>query len=117
MNPGVYYIGVSGAGNLGGQSGGYDPVTGTLGTAGEPQAGGNYDLRIVADPADTPTQVIGFSLQRADTLDSRPTGLTLTFSGSIDPNSLMSKSPVSRLRRVRQTWPLTLSSYDGSQAR
>ncbi len=115
LNPGVYYIGVSGAGNLAGQSDGYDPVTGTIGTAGEAQAGGSYNLQIVADPADSLTQVTGFSLQRADTLNSTPTGLTLTFSGPIDPNSLMSNSPVLVYDASGKAWPTTLSSYDGSQ--
>ncbi len=115
LDPGVYYIGVSGAGNLPGQPGGYDPVTGTIGTAGQPQAGGAYDLRVVADPADSLTQVTGFSLQRADTLNSTPTGLTLTFSGAIDPNSLMSNSAVLVYDALGKAWPMTLSSYDGSQ--
>src|SRR5271157_4138742 len=115
LNPGVYYIGVSGAGNLAGQPGGYDPVTGTMGSAGQPQAGGAYDLQVVADPADSLTQVTGFSLQRADTLNSTPTGLTLTFSGAIDPNSLMSNSPVLVYDASGKAWPTTLSSYAGSQ--
>ena len=33
LNPGVYYIGVSCAGDLPGQTGGYDPLTGTIGSA------------------------------------------------------------------------------------
>ena len=115
LNPGVYYIGVSGAGNLAGQPGGYDPVTGTIGSAGQAQAGGAYDLQVVADPADSLTQVTGFSLQRADTLNSTPTGLTLTFSGPIDPNSLMSNSPVLVYDASGKAWPTTLSSYEGSQ--
>ncbi len=115
LNPGVYYIGVSGAGNLGGPPPGYDPVTGTIGSAGQAQAGGAYDLQVVADPADSLTQVTGFSLQRADTLNSTPTGLTLTFSGAIDPNSLRSNSPVIVYDAHGKAWPMTLSSYDGSQ--
>ncbi|HKM54195.1 MAG TPA: Ig-like domain-containing protein, partial [Isosphaeraceae bacterium] len=116
LNPGVYYIGVSGAGNLAGQPGGYDPVTGTIGSAGQAQAGGAYDLQVVADPADSLTQVTGFSLQRADTLNSTPTGLTLTFSGAIDPNSLMSNSPVLVYNDASdKAFPMTLSSYAGSQ--
>ncbi len=115
LNPGVYYIGVSGAGNLPGQPGGYDPGTGTIGTAGEAQAGGSYNLQIVADPADSLTQLTGFSLQRADPLDPTPTGLTLTFSGALDPNSLMSNSPVLVHDASGKAWPVTLSSYEGSQ--
>jgi len=115
---GVYYIGVSGAGNLGnlpGQSGGYDPVTGTMGTLGDAQAGGLYHLQIVADPADSLTQVTGLSLQRADPLDPTPTGLTLTFSGAIDPNSLRSNSPILVYNASGKPCPMTPSSYEGSQ--
>ena len=113
LNPGVYYIGVSCAGDLPGQTGGYDPLTGTIGST--EQAGGAYDLQVVADPADSLTQVTGFSLQRADTLNPTPTGLTLTFSGAIDPNSLMSNSPVIVYDAQGNAWPITLSSYAGSQ--
>ncbi len=45
LNPGVYYIGVSGAGNLGGPPPGYDPVTGTIGSAGQAQVGGAMTSR------------------------------------------------------------------------
>ena len=52
---GVYYIGVSGEGNLAGEIGGYNPVDGTVGTAGLPQAGAGFDLKLVAERADAPT--------------------------------------------------------------
>ena len=51
----------------------------------------------------------------ADPLDPTPTGLTLTFSGAIDPNSLRSNSPVLVYDASGKAWPTTLSSYDGSQ--
>ena len=114
LNPGQYYIGVSGAGNLPGHPGGYDPVTGTIGTVGQAQ-GGSYKLQIVADPADSLTQVTGFSLLRADPVDPTPTGLTLTFSGAIDPNSLKSNSPVLIYDASGKAWPMTPCSYDGNQ--
>ena len=115
LNPGVYYIGVSGAGNLAGQTGGYDPVTGTTGSLGQVQLGGAYQLQVVADPADSLTQVVGSSLQQADALDPTPTGLTLSFSGPIDPNSLMSNSPVLVYDASGLAWPITLSSYQVNQ--
>ena len=123
LNPGIYYIGVSGAGNLGlsdagnlaGQTGGYNPWTGTTGSSLQVQPGGAYQLQVVADPADSLTQVTGFSLQQADTLNSTPTGLTLTFSGAIDPNSLMSNSPVIVYDAHGNACLITLSSYAGSQ--
>ena len=115
LNPGVYYIGVSGAGNLAGQTGGYNPVTGTTGSLGQVQLGGAYQLQVVADPADSLTQVVGSSLQQADALDPTPTGLTLSFSGPIDPNSLMSNSPVLVYDASGLAWPVTLSSYQVNQ--
>ena len=114
LNPGVYYIGVSAQGTLRGRLG-YDPVNGTSGTAGLAQAGGSYDLQVVADPADSLTQVLGFSLQKADALDPIPTGMTLSFSGTIDPNSLSSSSPILVRDASGNTWPVTLSGYEGSQ--
>lgn len=96
--PGVYYIGLSGAGNLAGQPGGYNPVTGTNGTAGLKQAGGGYDLRVVADAADSLTQLTNFTLQWGDPLGSSPTGMNLNFSGPISLDSLRSSSAVSALR-------------------
>ena len=115
LNPGVYYIGVSGAGNLAGQTGGYNPVTGTTGSLGQVQLGSAYQLQVVADPADSLTQVVGSSLQQADALDPTPTGLTLSFSGPIDPNSLMSNSPVLVYDASGLAWPVTLSSYQVNQ--
>ncbi len=115
LNPGVYYVGVSGAGDLGGQAGGYNPVAGTSGTTGQAQAGGPYDLQVVADPADSLTQVVGFSLQRADSLSATPTGISLSFSGPIDPKSLLSSSPIVVLDAAGNIWPTTLSSYGVNQ--
>lgn len=115
LKPGVYYIGVSGAGNLGGPAPGYDPVSGTIGSAGLAQAGGPYALQVVADPADSLSQVVGFSLQKADALDPIPTGVSLSFSGTIDPNSLLSSSPILVRDASGNTWPVTLSGYEGSQ--
>ncbi len=119
LNPGVYYIGVSGAGNLGRPAPGYDPVNGTIGSAGQAQAGGAYDLQVVADPADSLTQVVGFSLQKADALDPIPTGISFSFSGPIDPNSLLSgapgTSPILVYDASGHSWPVTLSSYNVNQ--
>ena len=99
----------------GSDPGGSDPGGPTPVVPAPATLSNNYDLQVVADPADSLTQVTGFSLQRADTLNSTPTGLTLTFSGAIDPNSLMSNSPVLVYDASGKAWPMTLSSYDGSQ--
>src|SRR5690606_32852954 len=50
LAPGTYYVGVSGRGNLPGQPGGYDPVTGDPGTVVQDQPGGAFQLLLVADP-------------------------------------------------------------------
>jgi hypothetical protein len=121
LNPGVYYIGVSGANNLGEQPGGYDPRgTGTFGTSGKQQAGGDYTLDLFADPADTPTRVTGSSLQWGDPLGTSPTGLVLDFSGSIDFNSLKAaannQSAIWAADQSGHTWSLIPTSYNASLA-
>jgi hypothetical protein len=121
LKPGLYYIGVSGAGNLGEQSGGYDPRgSGTFGTSGNQQAGGKYTLDLFADPADTPTRVLGVGLQWGDRLGTSPTGLVLGFSGSIDVNSLNTAgnnhSAFWVVDQSGHAWFLTPTSYDASLA-
>ncbi len=88
LKPGVYYVGVSGAGNIGGAPGGYDPTTGAPGISTGIGVVGPYQLEIVADPASSATSVVGFSLQSADPTSTSPTGFTISFSGAIDPASL-----------------------------
>jgi len=87
LEPGVYYVGISGVGNLGGQPGGYDPTTGDPGVSTQVQPGGAYQLELVADPLTSPTKVVDFSLQWGDSSKS-PIGFTITFSGALDPDSL-----------------------------
>jgi methionine-rich copper-binding protein CopC len=87
LNPGTYYLGLSGAGNLPGL-GGYDPSTGARGNTQPNQTGGSFRLTLLADRADAPTRLLGFSLNHADPLDSAPTGFTLSFSGLLDTETL-----------------------------
>ena len=54
LQPGTYYVGVSGVGNLPGTDGGYDPATGSPGSVPQTQDGGPYTLHLVAEPVDTP---------------------------------------------------------------
>jgi hypothetical protein len=114
LSPGDYYVGVSGAGNLPGQVGGYDPTTGFAGWIGTNLDGGSYHLQLVAQPA-TRTAVVGFTLNWTDTLDPSPTGLTLAFSGPIDPRSILGDgngfSPVVAVSGSK-TYSLTPSGYD-----
>ena len=117
LNPGVYYIGVSGAGNLAGQQGGYDPVAGTFGTSEQAQAGGAYNLQLVADPV-VPTRVIGVGLQWGDLQGASPTGLVLAFSGPIDTSSVIQLAQNHALWAVDQSghiWNLTPDSYQENQ--
>ena len=117
LSPGVYYIGVSGAGNLAGQPGGYDPVAGTFGTSGQAQVGGAYNLQLVADPV-VPTRVIGVGLQWGDLQGASPTGLVLAFSGPIDVSSVKQLVHNQALWAVDQSghiWNLTPDSYQESQ--
>jgi hypothetical protein len=88
LEPGTYYVGISGVGNLGGQPGGYDPTTGQPGISTQSQSGGAYQLEMVADPLTSPTKVVDFSLQWGDSSRS-PIGFTITFSGAIAPDSLL----------------------------
>ena len=115
---GRYYLGVSGSGNVPGLPGGYDPVTGTLGTTGVSQSGGRYQLQFVADAADSPTKLLGFELLRADPLSGSPTGLTLAFSGPLDLATLVRSDgnhPVVLLvDQSGQSWPITPSGYQES---
>ena len=67
-----------------GQPGGYNPATGVAGVTTRPDAGGPFRLDIVADPADTAVRLIGCTPTWADPLAAAPTGLTLTFSGLLN---------------------------------
>lgn len=88
LGPGTYYLGVSGVGNLPYQPGGYDPVAGTTGATTRPDAGGPFRLDVVAVPVAGPTQLLGLRLDHADPLAVSPTGMTLTFSGPLNLDSL-----------------------------
>lgn len=118
LQPGTYYIGVSGSGNVPGAPGGYDPVTGMPGS-GVPQTGGTFQLDLAAVPADAPTRVRGFQLQWADPLSTTPTGFTLAFSAPLDLGSFaQGTSPVfDGLEVVDQSgkvWNVTPVAYQES---
>ncbi len=84
LAPGTYYLGVSAHDNVPGGPGGYDPSTGGTATHLGAEAGGAYQLNVVADPADAPVRLLGSSLQYADPTDPHPTGFALAFSGLLD---------------------------------
>jgi methionine-rich copper-binding protein CopC len=119
LNPGVYYVGVSGAGNLAGQPGGYNPVAGTIGTTGQSQAGGPFTLKVVTDTADAPTKMSGFALTWQDPLSPSPTGFTISFSGLIDPNTLL--TPLADVKGLQvvdangKSWPVECLPLQNNQ--
>ena len=122
LDPGTYYVGVSGVDNLPGPEGGYDPATGSAGSVPQTQDGGPYTLHVVADPVDTPPRLLSFAVDHADALSPAPTGLTLGFSRAISltgqPGNL---APIlSKGIEVRdqdgQVWPVQASDYDETHA-
>ena len=103
LNPGVYYIGVSGRHDL---------------PAGTPPAGGAFRLQVVADPADAATTVVSSSLDFADPTEGVATGLTLRFSGAMD-ESAMAGDPSGLIELVDgsgRAWGASEVSYNGPQA-
>jgi hypothetical protein len=87
LKPGTYYLGVSGAGDLPGQPGGYDPADGIAGTITQSQPGGPFSLHVAADPA-SPTTLVSLQLDQADALVADPTGFSVQFSGPLSIDSL-----------------------------
>jgi hypothetical protein len=122
LEPGTYYVGVSGANNLPYVNGGYDPVYGIPGTDGLSQSGGPFafELGLVAMPHDQTTRLVDFTLNRADRLDSSPTSLTLTFSAPIDLGNLFTPDTAETALEVvdssGQVWPTTALEYESDNA-
>ncbi len=124
LAPGTYYFGVSGGGNVPGQPGGYDPATGSMGTAARGAQGGAFQFVLVADPLTDPTTLRQFSLDRADPHDPRPTGLSLQFSGALGFARNANGGPTVDLGEgltlvdsAGKSWPLHASSYSEDAAR
>ena len=118
LKPGVYYVGVSGAGNDPGTTGGYDIKSATPGFANSGVQSGAFQLQIVADPATTLTQVKTFFLNYADLTDSTPTGLTLQFNGPIDATALSENSgnAIAIVDAQGTIWTAHATNYNDSQA-
>jgi methionine-rich copper-binding protein CopC len=120
---GTYFIGVSGTGNLPGLPGGYNLLKGSAGSVPQSQAGGDYTLHVVANPADKPVALQMFTVDRADPLNATPTGLTLAFSGTVRTTSgtaSMSTSLSQGIEVVDQTgrvWPVLAVGYSEANAR
>jgi hypothetical protein len=122
LPPGIYYIGVSGVGNLPGLPGGYNPVTGSPGSVTQTQDGGPFTLHVVADPVDTPPTVLELTFHHADPADSAPTGLTLAFSRAIAMSSQVGgreqslSNSIEVIDQAGQAWPVQVSNYSESDA-
>ena len=102
-----------------GQPGGYDPVAGTIGTAGLTQPGGSFNLNLVADVADAPTRV-------TDSRSSRLIRSPPPRPGSRWPSPAPSTRPVSwangsgqpavvAVDQAGKSWALTPISYSEPQ--
>ncbi|HEX8204258.1 MAG TPA: hypothetical protein VF590_27520 [Isosphaeraceae bacterium] len=83
LEPGVYYIGVSGMGNLPGVPGGYDPDAGLPGSIFQDQEGGPFTLHLAARPVEGPAQVLDFADSGDGTRDGGRIGFTLVFSDGV----------------------------------
>jgi methionine-rich copper-binding protein CopC len=122
LGPGTYYVGVSGAGNIGGTVGGYNVLTLDPGTSGTQQAGGQFALRASIVPADSATTLINFQTTHVDPLDPTPTGISLQFSGPLNLGSQANaivhsgNSAIEVVDASGRTWPVQLSNYDEANA-
>jgi methionine-rich copper-binding protein CopC len=116
LRGGTYYIGVSGVGNAPGQPGGYDPVSGQAGTASPTANGGTFLLNVVADPVLAPTQLLGYTIDRADPIGP-PTGVSLTFSGPLNMTSIAGKSAqgIVLVNQAGQSFPITAIAANPGQ--
>ncbi|QEH37668.1 hypothetical protein OJF2_62590 [Aquisphaera giovannonii] len=123
LQPGTYYIGVSGVGNLPDLPGGYDPLGGSYETVTQAQPGGLFTLHVVADAVDSPPAVLGLTLDHADPIDPAPTGLTLAFSRVIAGTSQLGDRQwtldhgIEVVDGTGHAWPVRALSYPEEDAR
>lgn len=118
LDPGTYYLGISGMGNIPGTAGGYDPLIGRHGTSTGAQTGGAFSLNVVADPADSAVRLLGATTDHADPADPTPTGLTLAFSGLLNTETLRGDPTpgFSLVDQHGQTFPMTAVGFHESSA-
>lgn len=111
---GTYLIGVSGT--LDGPSG-YGLFTAFGGSTGP--GSGAFALSLVAEPAETPTAVLGFQLDYADPNSNAPTGFALQFSGPMAPSDLSQDGKIGLevVDAQGRVWPATAIGYDEATAR
>ncbi len=117
LQPGTYYVGVSGAGNLPYGPGGYNPVLGVPGANGVEQNGGAlpFALSLIAAPHEQTTRLLKFALDYGAADSASPTGFTLGFSGPIDVSNLFipdaQETALEVIDSSGQVWPVTPQNY------
>jgi hypothetical protein len=122
LQPGTYYVGVSGYGNPAYGATGYNPLTGMAGSPSWVQHGGpfSFQLGLVAIPHDRPTVLTSFAVNHADPAQASPTSLTLTFSGPIDLKNLFvvdqQQAALEVVDASGKVWPVTADSYSVTSA-
>jgi len=115
LNTGTYYVEVSLPVNAVDASGSSNPDNSAIGLN---HPGGPFQLDLVADIADQPSQVVGFRVDQADPLSTDPTGLTLQFSAAmnvagIDP---VQAPPLTLVDQSGKSWPLLVTGYQADTA-
>lgn len=115
---GTYYVGISSASNLPGQTGGYDPASASPGVPTPDASGGSFHLNLVADPADAPTSVSTLFPTYADPKSPNPTGFVVQFSGPIDPRSIGTNpaSAATLIDKAGKAWSVKPMSYNESNS-
>ncbi len=121
VSPGLYYLGVSGSGNVPGKPGGYDVALGIAGSNAQTQPSGAFQLQVVADPISKPTTVTSFQIN-TDSITAQPIGFSIGFSGAIQiapDGSLRAESANRDLVLVDQngrSWPIQAVALSHSQS-
>jgi methionine-rich copper-binding protein CopC len=119
LNPGTYYIGISGIGNVPGQPGGYNIATATAGSTQTGLISGAYRLDMIADPADPLTDVESISVDYADPTSDMPTGLTMQFNGPLNevPMANHQNQLITLIDASGHPWQADAVNYDRGTAK
>lgn len=102
LGAGTYYVAVTGRTDL---------------PAGAEKAGA-FRLQVVADPADAPTAVQSFAVDRADPTSPEPTGFTLQFAGPMDGAAMAGHAQdlIQIVDDAGRSWSAFATSYDASKS-
>jgi methionine-rich copper-binding protein CopC len=113
LDPGTYYVGIAASSNLLDASVSSSQARAAINPAG---SGDPFQLTLVADPADQPTELLGLRVDHADPLSTMPTGLTLQFSGGLSLASLADpgQPALTLVDQSGKAWSLTPTGYNAS---